>query len=239
MQCQFPRWALSAFLSVVAVSAVAQEPASAAASSSPAIQTKASQAAMTPEKALEILKAGNRRFTSGSPVHRDLLANVHATAEGQYPFGAIVSCMDSRGPVELIFDQTIGDVFSIRVAGNVVNADVLGSLEYATKVAGAKLIVVLGHTHCGAVKGAIDNVKLGNLTELLARISPAVTAAGPGSSKDHAYVDRVAEQNVRLAMKQIREKSLTIRDLLASGAIHLVGGMYDIDTGRVQFYEAH
>ena len=236
MQRQFSLWALSACLSVAALSALAQETASREASSSPAIQTKASQAAMTPQKAIEILQAGNKRFTSGKPLHRDLAANLRATAAGQYPFGAIVSCMDSRGPVELIFDQTIGDVFSIRVAGNVVNADVLGSLEYATKVAGAKLILVLGHTHCGAVKGAIDNVKLGNLTDLLARISPAVTAAGPGSSKDHAYVDRVAEQNLRLAMKQIREKSPILRDLIASGAVRLVGGMYDIETGKVTFY---
>jgi len=236
MQRQFTRWTLSAFLSVAALPAAAQAPAAGSATPAAAVQTKASQAAMTPDNALVLLKEGNARFASGKLLKRDFPAEVRATAAGQYPFGAIVSCMDSRGPVELIFDQTFGDVFSIRIAGNVVNADVLGSLEYATKVAGAKLILVLGHTHCGAVKGAIDNVKLGNLTDLLGKISPAVTAAGPGSAKDYSYIDRVAEQNARLAVKQIREKSPTVRELLASGAVRLVGGMYDIETGRVTFY---
>ena len=189
---------------------------------------------MTPEKALELLKAGNARFVAGKTTHRNLPANVRATAAGQYPFGAIVSCMDSRVPVELLFDLTIGDAFSLRVAGNVINPDILGSLEYAAKVAGAKLIVVLGHTHCGAVKGAIDGVELGNLTSILARIVPS--GGAPGSSKDHAYVDQVTEQNVRNAMKDIREKSPVLKELLATGAVHLVGGIYDVETGKATFF---
>jgi len=161
---------------------------------------------------------------------------VKATAAGQYPFAVTLSCMDSRVPVETIFDQSFGDLFSIRVAGNVVNADNLGSLEYAAKVIGVKLVVVLGHTSCGAVKGAIDNVKLGSLTELVAKIQPAVAASGSGTSKDHAYVDKVGEQNVRLAMKEIREKSPVLKEMLDSGAVGLVGGMYDLETGAVTFF---
>jgi carbonic anhydrase len=209
------------------------------------VQTKASQAAMSPEKALELLKAGNARFVAGKTTHRNLPANVRATAAGQYPFGAIVSCMDSRVPVELVFDLTVGDAFSLRVAGNVINPDILGSLEYATKVAGAKLILVLGHTHCGAVKGAIDGVQLGNLTGILARIvPPAATGPAPGSSggatgssKDNAYVDQVTEQNVRNAMKEIRGKSSVLKELLDTGAVRLVGGIYDVETGKATFYE--
>jgi carbonic anhydrase len=202
------------------------------------VQTKESQAAMTPAKALEMLKQGNVRFQEGKPKPRDLHASVLATAAGQYPFGAIVSCMDSRASVELVFDQGIGDLFSLRVAGNVIGNDFLGSLEYAAKVAGAKLIVVMGHTNCGAVKGAIDDVKLGNLTALLADIRPAIAAAGPpvGTSKDPAFVNRVAEQNVRLAMKEIRQKSPLLDEMLKAGTIGLVGAMYDLETGKVTFY---
>src|ERR1700694_102015 len=154
------------------------------------------RSAMTPEKALEILKSGNARFVPGKTTRRTLPAQVRATASGQNPFGAIVSCMDSRVPVELVFDLTVGDAFSLRVAGNVINPDILGSLEYATKVAGAKVIVVLGHTRCGAVKSAIDGIQLGNLTGILARIVPphATTVAETNPSKDHADVDRVTEQ---------------------------------------------
>jgi carbonic anhydrase len=201
------------------------------------VQTRASQSAMTPDKALALLKQGNARFLSGAARRRDFRADVRATAEGQYPFAAILSCMDSRGPVELIFDQTVGEVFSVRVAGNVVSDDVLASLEYATKFAHAKLVLVLGHTRCGAVKGAIDGVKLGNLTGLLDKISPAVAAADPGSPQDQGYVDRVAEQNVRLVVKELREKSPVLRDLLSAQAIRLVGGMYDVAMGRVRFSE--
>ena len=202
----------------------------------PVVQTKESQAAMTPAKALDKLKAGNTRFRTGSSIERNLPAKVKATAAGQYPFAVVLSCMDSRAPVEILFDQTIGSLFSIRVAGNVVNVDNLGSLEYAAKVIGVKVVVVLGHTSCGAVKGAIDNVKLGNLTEMLAKIQPAVAASGPGTSKDHAYVDKVGEQNVRLAMKEIRAKSPVVKEMLDSGAVGLVGAMYDLETGAVTFF---
>ena len=203
----------------------------------PAVVTKESQAAMTPGKALDTLKEGNKRFRTGASVKRDLPAKVKATAEEQHPFAVILSCMDSRVPAEMVFDQSIGSLFSIRVAGNVVNPDNLGSVEYAAKVMGSMVIVVLGHTSCGAVKGAIDDVKLGNLTELLAKIRPAVAASGPGTSKDHAYVDKVGEQNVRVAMKEIREKSPILKGLIDSGAIGLVGGMYDLGTGAVTFFQ--
>src|SRR4029450_29568 len=166
---------------------------------------------------------------------RDWMAKVPATATGQHPFAAILACMDSRNPIEIIFDQGIGDVFGIRIAGNIVNDDELGSMEYATKVVGVKLIVVLGHTSCGAVKGAIDDAKLGNLTGLLAKIRPAVSASGPGSSKDDAYVTKVAQANVSQAMKEIREKSPTIKEQLDAGTVGLVGAMYDVSTGKVTF----
>ncbi len=194
---------------------------------------------MTPEKALEILKSGNARFVAGKTTHRNLPAQVRATASGQNPFGAIVSCMDSRVPVELVFDLTVGDAFSLRVAGNVINPDILGSLEFATKVAGAKLIVVLGHTRCGAVKSAIDGIQLGNLTGILARIvpPPATAVAGTNPSKDYADVDRVTEQNVRNSMRDIREKSPVLKDLLDSGAVRLVGGLYEVETGKAAFFE--
>jgi len=199
------------------------------------VQTKESQSAMTPARALDALKEGNKRFRAGTSVQKNLLAKVKATAAGQYPFAVVLSCMDSRVPVETVFDQSFGDLFSIRVAGNVVNVDNLGSLEYAAKVIGVKLVVVLGHTSCGAIKGAIDNVKLGNLTELVAKIQPAIAASGSGTSKDHAYVDKVGEENVRLAMKEIREKSPVLKELLDSGAVRMVGGMYDLETGAVTF----
>jgi carbonic anhydrase len=201
------------------------------------VQTKESQAAMTPGRALELLREGNARFLVGKGKRRDFAADVKATAAGQYPFAAVVSCMDSRAPMEIVLDQGLGDIFSLRDAGNVIDTDFLGSLEYAVKVAGARLIAVVGHTHCGAVKGAIDGVDLGNLTALLSKIGPAILAVGPGgSSKDAAYVDRVAEQNVRYSMREIRERSQIVRDKLDSGKVGLVGGMYDVETGRVVFH---
>ncbi len=212
------------------------KPAAKPAAKGSVVQTKESQAAMTPSKALDTLKEGNKRFRAGTSVQKNLPAKVKASADGQYPFAVVLGCMDSRVPAEAVFDQSIGDLFNIRVAGNVVNADNLGSLEYATKVIGVKSIVVLGHTSCGAIKGAIDNVKLGNLTELVAKIQPAVTASGSGTSKDHAYVDKVGEQNVRLAMKEIREKSPVIKEMLDSGAVGMVGAMYDLETGAVTFF---
>jgi carbonic anhydrase len=200
------------------------------------VQTKESQAAMTPAAALELLKGGNSRFVSGKTAAHDWKAQVAATAGGQYPFAAVVSCMDSRVPAEIVLDRGLGDVFSLRVAGNVVDTDLLGSLEYAARVIGVKLILVMGHSDCGAVKGAIDGVELGNLTSLLAKIRPAVAAAGPGgSSKDKALVQRVAEQNVRLSMKEIRDGSPLLKDMIDSGKVGLAGGMYDLTTGRVTF----
>ena len=200
------------------------------------VQTKESQAAMTPSEALASLKAGNARFVSGAMKHRDWPAKVVATASGQFPFAAILACMDSRAPNEIVFDQGIGDVFGIRVAGNVVNEDELGSLEYAVMV-GTKLIVVLGHTECGAVKGALDDAKLDNLTGLLAKIRPAAAAAGCSDSKDRACVTRVAEKNVLQSMKEIRAKSPYVAKSLDEGKVQLVGAMYDVATGRVTFLE--
>src|SRR6185369_1442681 len=197
-------------------------------------QTQASQTAMTPAAALERLKAGNHRFVSNTAARRNWPAQVSATAPGQFPFAAVVGCMDSRVPVEIVFDQGLGDVFTVRVAGNVMNEDELGSLEYALKV-GAKLIVVLGHTRCGAVQGAIDGAQLGNLTGLLAKIRPAVTAAGCESSADETCVTKVAERNVDLVAKSIGEKSPYIKKYLDDGQVMLVGAMYDVATGKVRF----
>jgi carbonic anhydrase len=202
----------------------------------PEIQTQESQAAMTPAAALARLKEGNLRFASNSAKRRNWSAKVLATAPGQFPFAAVLGCMDSRVPVEIVFDQGIGDVFGLRVAGNVVNDDELGSLEYAVKV-GTKLIVVLGHTGCGAVKGALDGVELGNLTGLLAKIRPAVAAAGCSNAKDEACVTKVAEQNVLESVKEIRERSPYLKKYLDEGKVRLVGGMYDVATGKVTFLE--
>ena len=205
-----------------------------AAPSQSRVQTRESQAAMTPPEALARLTAGNARFVANATKRRDWSVNVAATAAGQFPFAAVLGCMDSRAPVEIVFDQGIGDIFGVRVAGNVVNDDELGSLEYAVKV-GTKLIVVLGHTSCGAVKGALDDVKLGNLTGVLAKIKPAVAAASCSSSKDEACVTKVAEENVRQSMKAIREKSQFIAKNVDEGKVDLVGGMYDVATGKVTF----
>jgi len=200
----------------------------------PAVQTKESQAAMTPAAAVDKLKKGNARFIGQTMKTRDWHAKIEATAPGQYPFAAILACMDSRTPIEIVFDQGIGDVFGIRIAGNIVNEDELGSMEYAASV-GTKLFVVLGHTSCGAVKGAIDDAKLGNLTGLLAKIRPSVAASGPGTSKDDAYVTKVAQANVQQSIKEIRAKSPTLKAQLDAGTIGLVGAMYDISTGQVTF----
>lgn len=199
------------------------------------VQTKESQAAMTPAAALARLKEGNARFVSGQLKPRDWNAKVISTASGQYPFAAVLSCMDSRAPAEIVLDQGIGDMFSLRSAGDVVDTDVLGGLEYAAKVVGVKLVVVLGHTECGAVKGAIDGVKLGNLTALLAKIQSAVRDSGPGTSKDKAYVTRVTEKNVRDSIHEIRERSSILRGLIDSGQVGIAGAIYDVATGTVTF----
>ena len=204
-------------------------------------QTKQTQQAMTPQKALEMLKQGNERFVRGRMLKRDLRAQVKATAEGQYPFASILSCIDSRASSELIFDQGLGDIFNARVAGNIVNEDILGSLEFATKVAGSKLIVVLGHTSCGAIKGAVDDVKLGNLTVLLGKIKPAIDDADHNqaarTSKNHELVEEVSEINVKRIMQEIKEKSPLLKEMLDKGEIRMVGGMQDLKTGKVTFYE--
>jgi len=203
--------------------------------------TKASQAAMTPQQALAELKAGNARFVAGHPLHRDFPADVKATASGQYPIAVVLSCIDSRQPIEIVLDQGIGDIFSARVAGNVLNDDVLGSMEFACKVSGAKLIAVIGHSNCGAIKGAIDNAKLGNLTGLLAKIKPAIDTVPadvqPRTSKNYTFVDEVSEANVRLVMQQIRDRSPILREMLDNGQIGLVGGMYDLSTGEINFFD--
>jgi carbonic anhydrase len=207
----------------------------------PVAQTKASLAAMTPEQAWQELRDGNARFVAGTPRIRNFPAEVRATASGQYPFAVILSCLDSRLPVEIVFDQGIGDVFNARIAGNVLNDDILGSMEFACKVSGAKLIAVIGHSNCGAIKGAVDDVELGNLTGLLAKIKPAIDAVPddgqPRNSKNHEFVDKVAEVNVELVIKEIRERSPILRGMLDRGEIGLVGGMYDLSTGKVRFFD--
>lgn len=206
-----------------------------------AVQTKESQAAMTPEQALAELKAGNARFVAGKPLHRDFPAQVKATASGQYPFAVVLSCLDSRQPIEIVLDQGIGDIFSARVAGNVLDDDILGSMEFACKVSGAKLIAVIGHSNCGAIKGAIDDVQLGNLTGLLTKIKPAMDAvpddSRPRTSKNYKFVDKVAEANVRLVMKEIPERSPILREMLDKGEIDIAGGVYDLQTGAVTFFD--
>jgi carbonic anhydrase len=202
--------------------------------------TKESQAATTPQQAMEKLQAGNQRFMAGHSLNRNLLKQVKETSKGQYPFATVVSCLDARTSSELIFDQGIGDIFNARVAGNIVNSDILGSLEFASKAAGSKVIAVIGHTKCGAIKGACDHVKLGNLTGLLDKIEPAVaaTATSKGedrSSKNSEFVDRVAETNVRQTIANIRNNSAVLRQMEQAGQISIVGGMYDIGTGKVDF----
>jgi carbonic anhydrase len=200
---------------------------------------------MRPGQALELLKAGNKRFVEGKMLNRDLREQVSATAGGQFPYAVILSCQDSRTSSEVLFDLNKGDAFSIRIAGNVVNEDVLGGLEFSTRLMGAKLIAVIGHTRCGAITGAIDNAQLGNLTALLSKIRPAVESTLAGGRTDGAVdgklVEAVAKANVLLAMRQIRERSPVIRDMLESKIeseqIGLVGGMYNLATGKVKFYE--
>ena len=208
---------------------------------SSATLTREAQAAITPGKALEMLKQGNQRFVSGKTLERDLLAQVKQTSKGQYPFAAVVSCLDSRIPPEIVFDRGIGDLFVARVAGNFVNDDIFGSLEFATKLSGAKLIVVMGHTECGAIKGACDAAQLGLLTATLANINPAVMAVQgeytTRSSKNPEFVQAVAEMNVKLTMQKLRDRSVVLREMLDKGEIGMVGAMYDVSTGKVTFYK--
>jgi carbonic anhydrase len=202
-------------------------------------QTKESQSQMTPADALQMLKDGNQRFIEGKMFQRDLMWQVKATANGQYPHSVVLSCIDSRVAPELVFDQGIGDIFDARIAGNFVNEDILGSLEFACKVTGAKLILVMGHTNCGAIKGAIDNVQLGNLTEMLDKIKPAVEMTkynGNKSSKNHTYVDLVSKENVLRSIELIKQNSKVLKEMLEKGEISITGCMYDLETGTVEFY---
>lgn len=204
-------------------------------------QTEQTQAAMTPAEALQMLKDGNDRFVRGEAVDRDYMAQVEQTAGGQYPFGVVLACIDSRVPPEIVFDQGLGDLFAPRIAGNYVDADILGSMEFATAVAGSKLIVVLGHTECGAVKGACDHVELGNLTHTLSNIAPAVYAVtdveGPRTSANKDFVNAVAHTNVEMTVQNVLERSAVMRDLVERGELMVVGAMYDVATGRVTFNE--
>jgi carbonic anhydrase len=198
------------------------------------------QSSITPRKALELLQHGNDRFINNLKENRNLLEQVNATSEGQFPFATILSCIDSRTSAELIFDQGLGDVFSVRIAGNIVNTDILGSMEFACKVAGSKLIVVLGHTKCGAVKGACDHVEMGNLTELLSKLQPAVyeekKTTTDRTSKNSAFVENVAAINVGRSVKNIIERSYILEQMIENGEIGVVGAMYDVETGKVEFY---
>ena len=203
-------------------------------------QTAETQAGINPSMATQMLKDGNARFTSGNPLNRDLHKQVKETATGQYPFAAVVSCIDSRIPTEVIFDQGIGDIFNARVAGNFVNEDILGSLEFACKLAGSKVIVVMGHTSCGAVKGACDHAKLGNLTQMLDKIMPAVdgTSTNEGEERNSSntdFVNRVAQKNVDLTIEDIKAKSPVLKEMLDNGEIDIVGAMYDVKSGAVSF----
>jgi carbonic anhydrase len=206
-------------------------------------QDAESQARVTPAQALALLKQGHERFRSGERVSRDLRAQTAATAEGQWPFALVLGCIDSRVPVELIFDQGVGDLFTVRLAGNVVTADVLGSMEFACAVAGAKLILVLGHSGCGAVKGACDAAELGHLTGLLERVGPALGAvAEPAeqslrTSANAEFVQAVAEANVRLGMDAIPARSEVLRERIDAGTLGLVGAMYDVREGKLTFLE--
>ena len=202
--------------------------------------TKDMQAAITPAMALHLLKEGNKRFVNNLKINRNLLQQANETSDGQHPFAVILSCIDSRTSVELIFDQGLGDVFSVRIAGNIINEDILGSMEFACKVAGAKIIVVLGHTKCGAIKGACDHVEMGNLTALLSKIQPAVydekTVTDNRSSNNDEFVEKVSAINVNRTVQAVLQRSTILKEMIETGAIAIVGGKHDIATGEVTFY---
>ena len=200
--------------------------------------TKEQRDKLTPAEIIAQMKAGNERFRSGKPQHRDLVREAKATAKGQYPAAIVFGCVDSRVPAEVVLDYGIGDIFSGRVAGNIADEDIMGSMEFACKAAGAKVVLVMGHTACGAIKGAIDDVKLGNLTALLAKIRPAVEAtqySGERTAKNYAFVDAVARKNVELTIAKIRDQSPVLRELESSGSIKIAGSMYNLETGTVEF----
>jgi carbonic anhydrase len=205
--------------------------------------TQETQASTTPARALALLREGNERFVNNLKANRDLLAQANETRGGQWPFATILSCIDSRTSAELIFDQGLGDVFSIRIAGNIVNTDIIGSMEFACKVAGSKLLVVLGHSSCGAVKGACDHVEMGNLTELLSKLQPAVyqeqsfVKPEERTSKNTAFVENVASINVRRSVRSIVERSSILEEMIGAGTIGIVGAMHNLSSGAVQFYD--
>jgi len=204
--------------------------------------TKAERDRMTPDQIIQAMKLGNERFRKGQRTRQEeYLAQQRASAKGQYPAAVILSCIDSRAPAEMIMDLGIGDVFNARVAGNVVNDDILGSMEFGCQVAGAKVILVMGHTACGAIKGAIDHVELGNLTGLLTKLQPAVDATsyqGERSAKNYAFVDAVARKNVELTMKEIHQRSAVIAALESKGTVKIAGSMYNLETAEVDFFPA-
>lgn len=203
------------------------------------VMTKEEQAKLTPDQVLQQFIDGNKRFQTGVTTVRDHSEQARKSAPGQFPKAVVLSCLDSRVPVEDVFDQGLGDIFVGRIAGNFVNEDLLGSMEFACKAAGAKLVFVMGHQHCGAVKGAIDDVKLGNITAMLAKIKPAVVMsqdfAGDKTSKNDAFVKHVSENNVKYAMQQIREKSPILKDMEAKGEIKIVGAFYNLANGSLEF----
>ncbi|HEV8081407.1 MAG TPA: carbonic anhydrase family protein [Chitinophagaceae bacterium] len=203
--------------------------------------TKETQESLTPEHALDILKEGNERFVNNIKAHRNLLQQVNETSAGQFPFAAILSCIDSRTSAELIFDQGLGDILSIRIAGNILNDDILGSMELACKIAGSKLIVVLGHTKCGAIEGACKNIVLGNLTTLLNKIKPAIEQETETKTErninNQTFLKNVTVNNVFITVKKIKEQSNILYEMEQSRQIKIIGGLHDIDTGQVTFYE--
>ena len=204
--------------------------------------TKEAQQSITPDKAIQILKEGNQRFINNQKSDRDLLQQVNETAQGQYPFAVILSCIDSRTSSELVFDLGIGDIFNARIAGNILNEDILGSMEFACKVAGSKLVVVLGHTKCGAIYGACNHVELGNLTSLLEKVQPAIdmedqTPEGERTGSNGSFVHNVTINNVQHTIDRIRKESQVLADMEKNGEIKIIGGMYDVETGKVNFFE--
>lgn len=203
--------------------------------------SKETQSSLTPNLALEILKEGNQRFVNNLKANRNLLQQVNDTSAGQFPFATILSCMDSRTSAELIFDQGLGDIFSIRIAGNILNNDILGSMEFATKVVGTKIIIVLGHTKCGAIVGACNNVKLGNLTGLLEKVMPAIekekTTLTERDGSNPAFVNNVTALNVQLTIERIRKESEIVAELESEAKIRILGAVYDVDNGKVEFFE--
>ncbi|MCE0724154.1 MULTISPECIES: carbonic anhydrase family protein [Legionella] len=203
--------------------------------------TKEMQEAITPAIALHLLQEGNKRFVNNLKVNRNLLQQANETSDGQHPFAIILSCIDSRTSVELIFDQGLGDVFSVRIAGTIINEDILGSMEFACKVAGAKIIVVLGHTKCGAIRGACDHVEMGNLTALLSKIQPAVraekTIVENRTSSNEEFVEKVTTINIHRTVRAVMDRSPILKELIETGECGIIGGNHDIATGEVSFYE--